>query len=238
MDRSEPEDRGAGALDGHRALPFGKRLPVRAPVNGRRRHFDAGMVIYSQGEDGDAWLLLEAGVVMTCRYGIDGHRHVTRFAVAGDVVGIDVGMRAETASALTPVMLSPLVCDSGGGGEGAADFMQMVLQKTLAELQDSQALLARRTAVERVAAFLLLFGARTGHISHVELPMSRADLADHLGLGMHTISRAFSQLLRSRFIALADPHHVRLLQRGQLANLAGVDDDFRGDGGLRSPLVA
>lgn len=66
-------------------------------------------------------------------------------------------------------------------------------------------LLGRRSAGERIAAFLLEMAARapgTGR-GAVELPMTRGDIADHLGLTTETVSRTMAQLCRAGTIVAA-----------------------------------
>ena len=83
--------------------------------------------------------------------------------------------------------------------------------------QEHMLLLGRKTAVERVAAFLLDMAERSGPAQVVELPMGRQDIADFLGLTMETVSRTLTQLERqgaitmpsARRVALTDPAELR-----------------------------
>ncbi|MBI1778317.1 MAG: Crp/Fnr family transcriptional regulator [Proteobacteria bacterium] len=84
-------------------------------------------------------------------------------------------------------------------------------------------LLARKTPVERLAAFLLAEAHRGERRSRpapvIELAMSRADLADHLGLTGEAVNEAFARLKRDRLVSLSDPAHVRLDRPEALAGL-------------------
>lgn len=70
-------------------------------------------------------------------------------------------------------------------------------------------MLGRKTAEERIASFLLDLFRRMGKADSVWLPMSRTDIADHLGLTMDTVSRGFSHLKSEGIIALENSHQHR-----------------------------
>jgi CRP/FNR family transcriptional regulator, nitrogen fixation regulation protein len=59
-------------------------------------------------------------------------------------------------------------------------------------------LLLVKSAQQRVACFLLEMSKRLGAGEAVELPMSRQDIADYLGLTIETVSRTMSQLASPR----------------------------------------
>lgn len=196
------------------------------------RRYSPGGVIFSQGEQRNICLEVKEGAVRRCRYGADGSRQVIGFAVAGDVIGLEEGAWDETAEAVTEVVLSPL---RKGESPARGGLSAAVLRRGLGEAHHTLAMLGRRTAVERLAAFLLHFARRTKQGVRIELPMSREDIADHLGINMHTVSRAFSQLIRCGFIELAGAHSVHVRQPAQLSLLAGHSDcdPMPGDGGTR-----
>jgi CRP/FNR family transcriptional regulator len=94
--------------------------------------------------------------------------------------------------------------------------------------QEQVVLLARKNAEERVASFLLSLVRRMGRSSQspciaVELPMTRLDMADYLGLTIETVSRVFTRLAKRGYIATAARHEVTILRPTALALLA-VDD--------------
>jgi CRP-like cAMP-binding protein len=89
------------------------------------------------------------------------------------------------------------------------------------ELQLSQAHfgLLMRTAPERLASFLLELADRTQSGDKVELPMSRQDIGDYLGLSIETVSRTFRQLEDASVIALPCSKRIVLHNRAALTRL-------------------
>lgn len=81
-------------------------------------------------------------------------------------------------------------------------------------------LLGRRSAGERVGAFLLEMAARNQGGEAIDLAMSRTDIADYLGLTIETVSRTLSEMERRRVIALPSARHVVLCDRRAFADAA------------------
>jgi CRP/FNR family nitrogen fixation transcriptional regulator len=65
-------------------------------------------------------------------------------------------------------------------------------------------LLGRKTASERIASFLLEMIERLPNVRRnmLDLPMSRTDMADHLGLTIETVCRVLAHLRRDGTIAI------------------------------------
>jgi CRP/FNR family transcriptional regulator, nitrogen fixation regulation protein len=87
--------------------------------------------------------------------------------------------------------------------------LQDVMRRELHLAQD-RVLLLIKTAPERVASFLLEMAERAKSFEHVELPLTRQDIADHLGLSIETISRVLTQLAKESIIALPTSRQVVL----------------------------
>lgn len=79
--------------------------------------------------------------------------------------------------------------------------------------------LGRRSAGERVAGFLVDMADRIGDGENVELPMSRQDMADYLGLTIETVSRTLTQLQVSGLIKLSGCRSIHLRKPRALAEL-------------------
>jgi CRP/FNR family transcriptional regulator len=84
------------------------------------------------------------------------------------------------------------------------------------------------SACERVASFLLAFSRRSQRIgedpAEFDLPMTRTDIGDFLGLTIETVSRTFSKLKMLDLIALPHANRVKLIDREALESLATGDD--------------
>lgn len=77
-------------------------------------------------------------------------------------------------------------------------------------------LLGRKTALERVAAFLLEMDRRLAVTGAMALPMCRRDIADYLGLTLETVSRAFSQFQNDGVLDLSGARQITLRNRSKL----------------------
>lgn len=188
--------------------------------------FRKGETIYSEGEPARAWFVVDQGVSRTCRFYTNGHRQVIGFQYAGDVLGCDAGVRSDCAEAVTDMIVR--YCDIGmvpcPDGDAPDASVEDSLRNSLGNLHRSISLFGRRTAPERLAAFILMLAERTGFDRDVELPMCRTDIGDYLGLTIHTVSRTLTQMCRDHLIACEGPHHCCILDHAALQALAeGVD---------------
>jgi CRP/FNR family transcriptional regulator, nitrogen fixation regulation protein len=180
--------------------------------------FRKGEIVYAQGDPATAWFEVLAGTVRTCLLYSDGHRQLTGFFYTGDVFGIDSGYYASSAEAVTAVSLRR--CGRGFGEDLQADNAPPVhgaLRNALTSAQACISLLGRRTAAERLAAF--------APNQPFALPMSRADIADHLGLTIHTVSRTLSEFVRRALISLDGPQSVMIHDYSALRRICDGDDD-------------
>jgi CRP/FNR family nitrogen fixation transcriptional regulator len=100
-----------------------------------------------------------------------------------------------------------------------AELLPMALQ-SLVRAQEQLLVLGRQNAVERVAAFFLEMSERQGGLRQVELPMSRLDIADYLGLTIETVSRVFSKLKSKGVIRLSSLRSVEIVKLQTLQDMA------------------
>jgi CRP-like cAMP-binding protein len=188
--------------------------------------FRKGEIVYAQGDPATDWFEVMLGTVRTCLLYSDGHRQLTGFFYPGDVFGIDTGRYTSSAEAVTAVTLRRC---GGGFGEDVQPSEAPPVHGALRSALDSAHacifLLGRRTAAERLAAFLLVTAKRFPEERPFELPMSRADIADHLGLTIHTVSRTLSEFVRRDLISLDSPQSVKIKDYESLRQLSDGDDD-------------
>ena len=98
----------------------------------------------------------------------------------------------------------------------------MLLNRTMHELaaaENQMLLLGRKTAIERMASFLLFLPghdpARPTAPGHVRLPMKRSEIADYLGLTIETVSRVLTRLKTQGVISLPSQNDL-LVERPEL----------------------
>lgn len=103
--------------------------------------------------------------------------------------------------------------------ERAGELLPMALEG-LIRTQEHLLVLGRQNAVERVAAFIADMSERQGGLPQVELPMSRADIADYLGLTIETVSRIFTRLKHKDVIRLPNLRSVQIVKWQVLQELA------------------
>jgi CRP-like cAMP-binding protein len=179
--------------------------------------------VYGEGEPAEYLYAVQSGCVRTSKILSDGRRQIGAFYLPGDVFGFEAddehSFSAE-ALALTNVRIVKRAALNSRAGREPAMVGQM-LKLTAAELQRTQGhiLLLIKSAQERVAGFLLEMASRNRTANEIELPMSRQDIADYLGLTIETVSRTLTQLENSSAIALPTSRRIVLRNRPALARL-------------------
>jgi CRP/FNR family nitrogen fixation transcriptional regulator len=189
---------------------------------GTTMSFARGVEIYGEKEPPDYFYNVISGCVRAYTVLIDGRRQVTAFYLPGDVFGLETGeeyifsAEAVAPSRIRVVKRSAVVSLAARDSDVACELWML----TGRELQRARhhALLLCKTAPERVASFLLEMDERTQG-DEVELPMSRQDIADHLGLTIETVSRILTQFARTSAIALPTCRRFALSNRAVLQQL-------------------
>lgn len=172
--------------------------------------FNAGAEIYGQGEKAGQIYQVEFGAVRVYRLLADGRRQISAFHLPGEVFGFEADgthhFFAESISATGIRNFRSSTCS-----DLSRDLLPLAL-KGLVRAQEHLLVLGRQSAAERVAAFLLDMAERQGGLNQFELPMSRVDIADYLGLTIETVSRTFSKFKEKGIIRLPSLRSVEIVK--------------------------
>jgi CRP/FNR family transcriptional regulator, nitrogen fixation regulation protein len=212
--RPQPQSRPMPA-----AIDFiGSMKLTGAPVS-----FSRNEVIYSESRPADHVYKVVTGSVRICKVLNDGRRRIEAFYLPGDVFGLEMddehhfSAEAITDSTILVVKRSALVSLANADGDVARRLWTFTARE-LQRVRDHMLLLTR-TAQERVASFLLDLAKRLAAVEEVDVPMSRQDIADYLGLTIETISRTLTQLETQAAIALPTSRRIVLCNRRALTRL-------------------
>lgn len=181
--------------------------------------------IYGENEPADYLYKVVCGAVRTYRVLNDGRRQIGAFYLPGDTFGLEAGdQHTFSAEAIvdSKVMLikrSSLIALAARSA-GVARQLWTMAATEMQRAQDHTMLLIK-TAQERVAGFLLEMAKREHRADAVELPMSRQDIADYLGLTIETVSRTLTQLEKAAAIEVSASRHIVLRNRTALSRLNG-----------------
>lgn len=184
--------------------------------------------LFHEGDRVERIYQVISGAVSLSRLLEDGRRQIIAFGFPGDIVGFPCDGRHHTdCVALNEVRLQPYRLSQLESGRVQSKLGAGLLQAALHEIaamQDHFMMLGRKSATEKVAAFLSVLKRRTGtpagQYTQIDLPMSRADIADFLGLTTETVSRSISQFRKSRLIELDGAQTVIILREEALKALA------------------
>jgi len=207
---------------------------------------EANAVLFWEGDIADDVFQVVSGCLRLYRMMPDGRRAVTGFLFGGEILGVSFKDRyLFTAEAVTRVRLrrfprAQLHESLARMPKLSRELLAMACDE-LSAAQDQMLLLARKTALERIAHFLLVVAKRTAPSDRpgcdIELPMSRLDIADFLGLTIETVCRVLTKLKAEGLIALPSPHRLRLMRMDELRRLAAETDGQPVVSSLMQPTI-
>lgn len=188
-----------------------------------------GQALIREGDEAKHVFNITSGSVRVYKLLPDGRRQITGFLFAGDFLGLATGQTyVFSAEAIEPVTACRF---------RKSDYRTLIRETPaleaalldratheLAAAQNQMLLLGRKTALERIATFLLdLPGhdpARATTEGLVRLPMTRSEIADYLGLTIETVSRVLTKLKTSGVIRLISLTELQIENAGRLKALA------------------
>jgi CRP/FNR family transcriptional regulator len=191
--------------------------------------YESGHTLFGEGDAADALYNVTAGTVKLYKLLPDGRRQITGFLMTGDFLGLALNESyAYSAETVTDTSLCRFPRRKMEALLDEFPRMQRRLfsmaSNELAAAQDQMLMLGRKSAREKICSFLLMLSQRAVRRGFKEnpvtVPMSRADIADYLGLTTETVSRTFTQLKTERVITLLEGGKVRLNDMDALHDLA------------------
>lgn len=188
-----------------------------------------GDIVVHEGESARNLYNITMGTVKLYKLLADGHRQIVGFLGMGDLIGMSPEANYPfTAEAVTSVNYCQFNREQMRTVFGEYPAMRErifeIAANELSEAQEQMLLLGRKTAQEKIASFLLSRLRKAERLggggNSIELPMSRHDIGDFLGLTTETVSRSFTSLKTKGFISLDGTSRVKLQDRAGLEALA------------------
>ncbi|EFG2885720.1 helix-turn-helix domain-containing protein [Escherichia coli] len=199
----------------------------------KRHEVSSGGELIGDAENVERFSNVLSGVVKLTKMLSDGRQQIVGLQFAPDFVGRPLAAESRvTAEAATDVRLCSFPRRAFEKMmEEQPDFENRLLRQTLRELdqaRDLMLMLGRKTAAEKIASFLLLIadnidpatdaGRRTAVF---DLPLTRAEIADFLGLTIETVSRQLTRLRNDGLIRIESARHIIILDMARLVERTG-----------------
>lgn len=205
-----------------------RQAAVRVASLGTFQKVAAGKTVFSEGDDAECIYEVVRGMLRLYKLLPDGRRQITGFLSAGHILGLAHDRfyiyAAEAITEVTLCRYSRTHFDRFVDElPGFARRLLAVTSDELRAAQDQMLLLGRKTAMEKIASFLLMMAERQSDeaaTDEVQIPMGRSDIADYLGLTTETVSRVLAKLKGRGAIKLPTPARIALSDRDQLEELA------------------
>eukprot|EP01013_Petalomonas_cantuscygni_P032158 TRINITY_DN58601_c0_g1_i1.p1 TRINITY_DN58601_c0_g1~~TRINITY_DN58601_c0_g1_i1.p1 ORF type:complete len:285 (+),score=64.43 TRINITY_DN58601_c0_g1_i1:124-855(+) len=197
-----------------------------------RRTIEGGAEVVGQGESVGSYSNILRGVVKLSKMMADGRQQIVGLQFAPDFMGRpfcrESALTAEAATeteicAFPRAALERMI-------EESPELERKLYNQSLKELDEARdwmLTLGRKSAREKVASFLYLIATHIDPLADdgciFDLPLSRADIADFLGLTIETVSRQMTKLRNEKIIIVENNRHVSVPDIDRLSAAAGND---------------
>lgn len=187
----------------------------------RQVHYQAGDELIADTEEITSFANVISGVVKLTKMLEDGRQQVVGLQFAPDFLGRPFSkqskLSAEAASDVDLCRIPKSTLENMISQSTA--FEHKLLEQTLRELDEARdwmVTLGRKTAAEKVASFLYSIAVHIDptierdhtNAATFDLPLTRADIADFLGLTVETVSRQLTKLRTSKVVEITNNRHV------------------------------
>lgn len=191
------------------------------------RRFSNDDVLAYETDPADFVYNITVGNVRLSHLMADGRRAVIGFLRAGDFLGLAYQDHfLYTAEAIGEVVACHI---DRRKMEALMDEipemkhrLMTMMTKEVAASKRQMVLLGRKSPTEKIATFLIdMHSEQCDGELFIDLPMSRQDIADHLGLTIETVSRTLSALDRDDVIKRPSPSRIDVMSMDKLKELSG-----------------
>ncbi|WNV06999.1 Crp/Fnr family transcriptional regulator [Tardiphaga sp. 709] len=203
-----------GAADLRQLMALGERVP-----------YTSQDVLFTQGAPAGKCFSVVEGVVCLYRTELDNRRQITGFALPGDILEIATqGRHDVSAAAIGPALVWEIPREKFSQFASHRPYVLneivALMAAEIADAHDKMFSLGRRAAEEKLIVFLTYWRDRLVRLGRdvdpLPVPMSRRDIADHLGLTVETVCRTLAKLERRGTIEIL-PGRIRLLDTESVA---------------------
>lgn len=197
-----------------------------------RKRVEPGVELLGETRQTESYANIISGVVKLTKMMADGRQQIVGLQFAPDFLGrpfrSDSAISADAATEVNVCsfpkkMLDRMIKDT-------PELEHKLLEQTLKELDEARdwmLTLGRKTASEKVASFLYLIATHINPEAGVveegmrfDLPLTRSDIADFLGLTIETVSRQLTKLRKDGVILIYNNRHVEVPSLARLAECA------------------
>jgi CRP-like cAMP-binding protein len=206
-----------GAADLRQLMALGERVPYATQE-----------VLFAQGLPAGKCFSVVEGVVCLYRTEGDNRRQITGFALPGDILEIATQAHHEVSaaavgSALVWEIPREKFTQFASHRPYVLNEIVALMAAEVADAHDKMFSLGRRAAEEKVIVFLMSWRDRLARLGRdvdpLPVPMSRRDIADHLGLTVETVCRTLAKLERRGAIEIL-AGRIRLLDAESVTTAA------------------
>ena len=195
-----------------------------------RKRVESGIELIGESQEANTYANIISGVVKLTKMMADGRQQIVGLQFAPDFLGrpfrADSGTTADAATDVNICSFPKAVIDRMI--KDTPELEHRLLEQTLKELDEARdwmLTLGRKTASEKVASFLFLIATHINpeddaESASFELPLTRSDIADFLGLTIETVSRQMTKLRKDGVIQIRNNRHVDVADLTKLAERA------------------
>ncbi|WP_417670552.1 Crp/Fnr family transcriptional regulator [Roseibium sp.] len=216
-------------LMGNRRASFGE-------LGARSANYKAHDVVYYEGDEAKRLYQLVSGTVMLFKLLPDGRRQVVEVLRPGDIFGLAHADEHDcTAETLTDAEVHEVEMRQVEASPEMQYQLASCLTNQMKVLHEHAVLLGRKSAIERVASFLMYLIPDRGGVGCIgpdlsrsedscdlQLHMTRQEIADYLGLTIETVSRVVSDLKRRGVIRIDRSDKIHLNRICSLCQMTGI----------------